>query len=553
MDVGVIVPFFNPCGYTSLRKNAEKCVLALSKTCKQIFFVEAVYIGNAKQWAEPTRSPVLPWSVKRIRVRTSSILFAKEALLQQGLLALPSKCTKVLALDADILFEEENWLQQISQDLETVDVVQPFQTAKWLDYEGNVQSEKEGWAKSYKLDPLSEKARLFQSHCGFGFAAKRSYLNNGFFTFAVLGSGDEIHMRLAAGLKTTNQARFSYISSLLETYATKAHNGRLGYSALTVKHLPHGLLSNRQYVKRHLELIESGFTKDCLVESTMPEFKDSRWNGYFYAYFKSRKEDVHAPVQSCFQKFFLPAVRDTDILVDVRTGLFNRLRVLVAAVHGSNCTVWVHWPINAECSVHWKQFASSFPCIRWISSHQVIGIARLLPTSRVIGELNVNLRAPGPLKVLQSLQKSLPFSFKEMFHAVDFLPSIVSKAHKVFATLPADSCGLHIRRGDTVHLAKTLGKALPTLQDYVDFVGSDYAVVCTDDEDVMELLQKRFKSITILSDPKNSKKITTSHGSRKECGVDIVVSALVLSKCKSFMGTPTSSVTECIELWRKLT
>jgi hypothetical protein len=149
--------------------------------------------------------------------------------------------------------------------------------------------------------------------------------------------------------------------------------------------------------------------------------------------------------------------------------------------------------------------------------------------------------------VLQSLETKLPFNFGAIMDKLQLRPAILQQVREAVRTLPENSVGLHIRRRDTVNLAKSLGKKLPSLQEYQDFAGDHPIILCTDDEDVVEIMKPNVN----LSDPCSERTVITAHGSRKDSGVHIVKNALILACCSRFMGTPTSSVSEMIELWRK--
>src|SRR5260370_10452169 len=67
-----------------------------------------------------------------VRVRSSTILWEKERLLNIALGTLPGSCDKVIWLETDVLFENENWVEETSQLLEQFVVAQPYDVARWL-------------------------------------------------------------------------------------------------------------------------------------------------------------------------------------------------------------------------------------------------------------------------------------------------------------------------------------------------------------------------------------------------------------------------------------
>lgn len=64
----------------------------------------------------------------QIRGGKDNILWQKERLLNLALQKLPPECTKVVWIDCDILFNNDNWVSETSKTLDTYKVIQPFQT-----------------------------------------------------------------------------------------------------------------------------------------------------------------------------------------------------------------------------------------------------------------------------------------------------------------------------------------------------------------------------------------------------------------------------------------
>lgn len=618
----------------------------MKQGAKHVFFIEARYSGAAKQLIIDSPSPKLPNGVQRIIIKTKSILFAKEVLLNAALDILPSHVTKILALDADILFEEDAWYDTISKDLDKCDVLQPFFSAKLKNESGKIGLTKKGWAKAFLEDAESEEVKSFQAHAGYGIAFTKNYLNsyNGFFKGAIGGSGDEIHIRIAAGV-STQQQKFDYLRNELDEYESRRKSENIfGFSELSVIHLFHGDEKNRQYVSRHAYFIEQGFSlKECQMDGIV-EFKtnEEKWNAMFFTYFKNRNDDnVQNYKKVTMEEFFdaakkqftqiqkvtkvdqqaqeelhnqdvnldelrkrnkncdnsdsnrkrqeqgqnfLPSQQNScwractfalcwygtsrqithnDVLVDVRTGLFNRLRVLVAVIwanenDGRKWNLWCHWPINEECSVDLEEFYS-------ISSSQIqkikhyddaLFVAQRIPQERIFGDFNSSCRAPGPLTVLKSLKTKVPTNFGDLFTSLKFKPLIytmVKIQEKMFP--PKPWTGLHIRRSDAVAMALKLGKDMPSMELYIEFAKkhSNHVILATDDTDVVQLMKYRLGEhrISVVSDPSSQKIIKTNYGTRPDAGLSILSNAIILSKCSEFMGTPTSSITEVIELWRK--
>src|SRR5215203_3806704 len=61
-----------------------------------------------------------------IQLRGRDVLWQKERLLNVGLGALPSECTKVVWLDCDVIFGEDGWAEEVSGLLDEFVLVQEF-------------------------------------------------------------------------------------------------------------------------------------------------------------------------------------------------------------------------------------------------------------------------------------------------------------------------------------------------------------------------------------------------------------------------------------------
>src|SRR5205814_5659479 len=65
-------------------------------------------------------------SSKVVHVRSGSVLWQKERLLNVLIQRLPDRCTKVAWVDADILFTNREWAAQTSALLDEYPLVQPY-------------------------------------------------------------------------------------------------------------------------------------------------------------------------------------------------------------------------------------------------------------------------------------------------------------------------------------------------------------------------------------------------------------------------------------------
>jgi hypothetical protein len=67
-----------------------------------------------------------------VRRRSQQVMWHKERLINCGIAHLPPECDKVVWLDADIAFDNPDWVEETARLLEKYAVVQPFDLAAWM-------------------------------------------------------------------------------------------------------------------------------------------------------------------------------------------------------------------------------------------------------------------------------------------------------------------------------------------------------------------------------------------------------------------------------------
>ncbi len=141
----------------------------------------------------------LPDWMAPIRVRTKSVLWPKERLLNLAIRRLPARCTKVAWLDADVSFENVDWMTETSAVLETCNVVQPFDVAVRLPRGACVDDGTgvrwESFASVMLREPDAIAVGSFgaHGHTGFAWAARRDIVErHGLYDCCVAGRGDHL-------------------------------------------------------------------------------------------------------------------------------------------------------------------------------------------------------------------------------------------------------------------------------------------------------------------------------------------------------------------------
>lgn len=120
-----ITTFYNPAGYTNKMTHLRRFAHGVRAQGLRLMVVELAF-GDA-----PFEVPA-GLSDRLVRRRAESVLWQKERLLNIGLRDLPTACDKVCWLDADLIFENDDWASETSRLLDSYVVVQPFESACWL-------------------------------------------------------------------------------------------------------------------------------------------------------------------------------------------------------------------------------------------------------------------------------------------------------------------------------------------------------------------------------------------------------------------------------------
>jgi hypothetical protein len=279
-DMAICLVVFNPAQTKRLLMNYLYARNKFELQGLPVFTIELVYEG---------REPEIPDAV---HVRSNSVMFHKENLYRILVKRLPKQYTKLAFLDSDVFFKDPTWYEKTSELLETHDIVQPFEEAHWLDL-------------TYRETQLSRKTVClmpgekwsFEYHPGFAWCMRRKwYKHNGFFDYAVSGSGDTLST--AVWLKKKFPDKFQSLPKAIcgEYFKYQGiSKPRITYlKGYHLYHLYHGSRVNRQYAERH-KLLNVGVEIQKLVRHNadgVMEWREPQvWNPMFQAYFENRHDD----------------------------------------------------------------------------------------------------------------------------------------------------------------------------------------------------------------------------------------------------------------------
>ena len=182
--------------------------------------------------------------------KTDFILFQKERLCHLLETHIPKQYTKLLFMDSDILFENNNWYNELSDKLNSFDVVQPFSKALWLDITyKKITKERFSLVFYKKFGKLDMGGGMGGYHPGFAWGfCRKWFCKYGFFQYDILGGGDNFSSTTWTNYTHFTNPHLKYLEATLDEY--KASFNKLPNICTidsNIYHLWHGKKRNRQY------------------------------------------------------------------------------------------------------------------------------------------------------------------------------------------------------------------------------------------------------------------------------------------------------------------
>ena len=301
-DLGIVTSYFNPCDYRNRAMNFELFVDAVRSADIPLVIVEACFEGQGVMLAPRHAS---------LRVMARDLMWQKERLLDLGTGWLPGHCSKVAWLDADVLFEDDDWAVATSEKLADAVVVQPFAEAVRLSEGATCPRENdevfESFGSAYVNRPESLRIGKFEAHghTGFAWAARRDVLaRHGFYDACIAGSADHMMAHTFAGdwespCVARMVGRGGRHRAHFRRWSEKVHDevgARLSYTPGRLFHLWHGTMENRRYSQRNKELV--GFAFDPKQDIRISDTGCWEWatdkpemHAWARHYFRERRED----------------------------------------------------------------------------------------------------------------------------------------------------------------------------------------------------------------------------------------------------------------------
>jgi hypothetical protein len=299
-DVAVISCYYNPSGYRTKLLNFKIFEDIIRRSNINLIVVECAF-GDADFTLVPSDGV--------LQVRSPHVMWQKERLINIALQKLPKHITKVVWLDGDVLFSNPHWLTVTSELLEEVQVVQPFQAAirlpqgaQFYSGEGEIW-DGFGYVRHRNSELLSDGVFHSHGHTGFAWAARAELLRkHGLYDACISGGGDHFMAHAMCGdfdSPCVERMMGAHLKPHFIQWGKAVYHdtqGRIGYTPGVLLHLWHGDTENRQYLRRHVELIEHNFDpiEDLILDdngvwcwkSSKPALRQ-----WAFEYFDHRKED----------------------------------------------------------------------------------------------------------------------------------------------------------------------------------------------------------------------------------------------------------------------
>jgi hypothetical protein len=250
-----------------------------------------------------------------VQLHGRDILWQKERLLNLALDALPTECRKVVWLDCDVVFENDEWVERTSKLLDRFVLVQPF---------SHLHGMPPGWRPGHAWPAETDMRRSIpfviesgmsaatalgnpnsqiRGAPGYAWAAPLEILREHlFYDACIIGGGPLAMLRAGYGcfedtvrLQSMNALQREHYLAWAKPF-NEAVRARVSASECKLLHLWHGKSEHRRYHERNEEFRLFDF--DPFIDIAIDENGSWRWNSdkqelhdFVRSYFASRRED----------------------------------------------------------------------------------------------------------------------------------------------------------------------------------------------------------------------------------------------------------------------
>lgn len=287
-DMLVVVPFFNPCNSVRMLQNMLliKNKLELSKIP---FTIIHCLFPNSNALCDENDNYMV--------VHSNSYAFLKENLANIVIKKYIDYFDKFLICDADILFENKVWYDDVSRSLDDVDIVQPYQKYKNLD-KNFMNILKEGVSLFAVSKLRLGEVDVLQGHPGYLIAFTKDYWkHHGYPEENLIGGGDTLTCSLALKTKLFENHHNSEHMDFMYTRYYNDLEIKNDFVEGTIYHLYHGTPSNRQYTTRYF-LLHKYINENSLYNNILDLVKKN--DEGVYEWIDEVRDDINKDILNYF-------------------------------------------------------------------------------------------------------------------------------------------------------------------------------------------------------------------------------------------------------------
>lgn len=302
----VVCTISNPCNYARRYQLAREFIDRLSREPRvQLYVTEVLYPALPNQTEFQLTDALNP---RHSQLSLAMPLWSKENCINYTIRhKLPTNWKAVAWIDADVAFDNTNWVEETLQALQCADIVQLFSHCVDMDASGSAMNIFQGSMYQY-IDHRRRGPGLHYWHPGYAWACTRKAYERmgtpehpGLYDLSILGSGDDHLMRSLIGEEswTTSvhgQATSDYQDTIY-AFAQRCLGLRVGVVPGVIHHFFHGSKQKRKYKERWDILVQNQYSptvhilKDAVGLNHMSSAFPLQMAVDILQYFLDRKED----------------------------------------------------------------------------------------------------------------------------------------------------------------------------------------------------------------------------------------------------------------------
>jgi hypothetical protein len=194
--LAVITSFFNPANYENNKSNYNRFKTFIADAGVDLFTAELVF-DNQEFFTEENEYNL------HIRGGVDNIMWQKERLLNLLLDKIPSEYNNIAWIDCDVIFENENWVNEINNKLRTYKLLQLFENVKFTGPRNEINNSRKGIIKHLYDDKQKDSVDFDLKKGGtpgLAWAIRRECIKKvKFIDTQILGGADGLMMLASVG------------------------------------------------------------------------------------------------------------------------------------------------------------------------------------------------------------------------------------------------------------------------------------------------------------------------------------------------------------------